>query len=137
MKRLTNILWILLGSLSVVVGIIGIFVPLLPTAPFLLFAAYCYARSSERFYNWLMNNRVFGSYIKNYREGRGILMRDKIVTLVVLWITISYTSFIAISVWWGKVGMLLFAIVTTIRVMRIKTYRPDSHEVPASDEINR
>ena len=84
-----------------------------------------------------MNNRVFGSYIKNYREGRGILMRDKIVTLVVLWITISYTSFIAISVWWGKVGMLLFAIVTTIRVMRIKTYRPDSHEVPATDEINR
>ena len=72
MHSLIKIILISVGSLSVLLGILGIFLPLLPTTPFLLLAALCYSRSSERFYQWLVTNRWFGEYIRNYREGRGI-----------------------------------------------------------------
>ena len=68
------------------------FVPVLPTTPFLLLAAICYARSSERFYHWLLNNRWFGEYLKNYREGRGIPLREKTLTVLALWLTIGFTT---------------------------------------------
>ena len=67
-----NSLMIILGTVCVFMGFIGIFIPVLPTTPFLLLAAYLYGRSSERFLNWLVTNRLFGRYIDNYRSGRGI-----------------------------------------------------------------
>ena len=72
MKRLTRVLLIAGGNLCVALAVLGLFLPVLPTTPFLLLAAVCYARSSERFYHWLVTNRWFGAYIRNYREGRGI-----------------------------------------------------------------
>src|SRR4030042_2469421 len=87
---------IIAGSLSVVLGMIGIFVPILPTTPFLLLAAACYIRSSERFYRWLINNRLFGTYIRNYLEGKGMPLTIKIYTIALLWVTISL-SIILIS----------------------------------------
>ena len=72
-------------------GVLGIFLPLLPTTVFLLLAAACYARSSERFYLKLVNSPWLGGYIRNQREGRGMRRRDKIVTLALLWIGIGAT----------------------------------------------
>ncbi len=72
MNRIIRTLLIVCGTLCVGLAVVGIFVPILPTTPFLLLAAVCYARSSQRFLAWLLTNRWFGSYIKNYREGRGI-----------------------------------------------------------------
>jgi uncharacterized membrane protein YbaN (DUF454 family) len=80
--------YILLGTLSVGLGFVGIFVPVLPTTAFLLLAAWFYARSSERFYNWLLGNRLFGKYLTSYLEGRGVSLKTKILSLSVLWITI-------------------------------------------------
>ena len=71
-NKFFRFLLIIAGTIFLVFGIIGIFLPILPTTPFLLLAAACYARSSKRFYNWLMNNKWFGNYIKNYNEGRGV-----------------------------------------------------------------
>ncbi len=88
MHRFTRSILILLGSLSLSLGILGIFLPLLPTTPFLLLTAACYAKGSERFYTWLMANRWLGAYIRNYREGRGVPLAMKIVTLALLWGTI-------------------------------------------------
>ncbi len=68
---------IVAGTICVCLGVAGIFLPLLPTTPFLLLAAVCYAGSSPRFYHWLMNNRWFGRYIKNYREGKGLTLNDE------------------------------------------------------------
>ena len=65
-------LLIISGTIFLGFGIVGIFLPILPTTPFLLLSAACYARSSQRFYYWLMNNKWFGNYIKNYNEGRGV-----------------------------------------------------------------
>jgi len=87
-SRLLKWLYISLGTLSVGLGFVGIFIPVLPTTAFLLLAAWFYARSSERFYNWLLSNRLFGRYLSAYLEGKGVPLKTKIVSLTLLWITI-------------------------------------------------
>ena len=77
------------GTVCVALGVLGMFLPLLPTTVFLLMAAYCYSRSSERFHDWLLNNRLCGSYIRNYKSGQGISMRQKVTTISILWVSIS------------------------------------------------
>ena len=74
MNKVFRSLLLIVGTLSAVLGTLGIFVPILPTTPFLLLAAYCYARSSERFYQRLLANRWFGEYIRNYREVGGVAL---------------------------------------------------------------
>jgi uncharacterized protein len=126
MQRLKRTVLISLGMLCVFLGILGIFLPVLPTTPFLLLAAYLFARSSDRFLHWLLENRWFGRYIRNYREGRGIPAREKAISLTMLWLTILFSSFYVIEIW--PVRLLLFAIATgvTIHLLRVKTYRPES-----------
>jgi uncharacterized membrane protein YbaN (DUF454 family) len=87
--------WLLvpIGVTSLGIGIVGIFVPLLPTTPFLLLAAACFFRSSERLYKWLMTHRWLGPYLTNYREHRAITMPARIITLLVLWVVIGYSAF--------------------------------------------
>ena len=133
MKNIRRWLLIACGMLCVAVGVIGIFVPLLPTTSPLLLAAFCFARSSPRFYHWLLHNRVFGSYIKNYREGRGMPLRSKFVTLALLWLTIGF-SIIYITPWWIKLLLLIIALGVTIHILWIKTYRPET--VAQSSEPN-
>ncbi len=126
MNKLYRSLLLIIGTLSVALGILGIFLPILPTTPFLLLAAYCYARSSERFYQWLINNRWFGEYIRNYREGRGMQLRDKIVTLTVLWLTIGFTVAFAVSAWWGRLALVGIASGVTIYIIRLKTRKDEN-----------
>lgn len=104
----------------------GIFVPLLPTTVFLLLAAFCYARSSERLYHRLLNDRWLGEYIKNYRAGRGMPLRAKVVTLLALWLTIGFTARFGVSAWWGRLALLGVAVGVTIHLVRIKTFRRDA-----------
>src|SRR4030042_6734093 len=75
---------LVLGTLFLATGTVGIFLPLLPTTPFFLLAAACYARSSKRFYHWLLYNRLFGSYIRNYRQGKGTALRFKVLNMALL-----------------------------------------------------
>ena len=126
MKKFVRVLLIACGTLCVALGVLGIFVPVLPTTPFFLLAAVCYARSSERFYHWLLNNRWFGEYVKNYREGRGIPLREKILTLIALWLTIGFTTLRVVSLWWGQLILLGVAVGVTIHVVRIKTFKRDA-----------
>ena len=133
MKNIRRWLLIACGMLCVAVGVIGIFVPLLPTTSPLLLAAFCFARSSPRFYHWLLHNRVFGSYIKNYREGRGMPLRSKVVTLGLLWLTIGF-SIIYIAPWWIKLLLLIIALGVTIHILWIKTYRPDMVVQPSEQQ---
>ena len=85
------------GTLSTGIGIIGIFIPILPTTPFLLLAAACYTRSSERFYQWLIHNRIFGAYVRNYIEGKGMPVKIKIFIILLLWLTIGLTITFAVQ----------------------------------------
>jgi uncharacterized membrane protein YbaN (DUF454 family) len=126
MNRPLRALLIILGTLSVVLGILGMLLPVLPTTPFLLLAATCYARSSEKFYDWLTTNRWFGAYIKNYREGRGIPRKQKALTLLFLWLTIGLTVCLGISQWWLRTILIATALSVTIYLLKVKTYKPES-----------
>ena len=115
-----QILLITLGTFFVVVGIAGIFIPVLPTTPLLLISAALYAKSSTRFYNWLINNRIFGQYIKNYREGKGIPLRLKIITITLLWVTIGCSAIFAVDILWVRIMLVIIAAGVTVHVIRIR-----------------
>ena len=119
--RSVRIVLIVAGCVALGLGILGIPLPVLPTTPFLLLSAWCFARSSERLHRWLLTNRLFGRYIRDYTEHRGIPRRVKIYTLVLLWATISLSAFLAVHLWW--IRLLLFAVAAgvTVHVLRIKT----------------
>lgn len=108
------------GTISVAIGVIGIFVPLLPTTPFLLLAAACYMRSSERFYRWLLNNRFFGTYISNYIEGKGVPLRIKIYTIALLWTTISLSIFLISPSIVVKIILALVAVGVTLHIILLR-----------------
>jgi uncharacterized membrane protein YbaN (DUF454 family) len=108
------------GTLSTGLGIIGIFVPILPTTPFLLLAAACYMRSSERFYQWLISNRIFGAYVRNYIEGKGMPVRIKIITILLLWLTIGLTVTFGVQNTIVRVVLICVAIGVTTHIILIK-----------------
>ena len=113
------------GSLAVALGVIGIFVPLMPTTVFLLLAAACYARSSERFYLKLVNSPWLGAYIRSSREGRGLSRRHKTFTLALLWIGIGVSAIWSTDVWWIRALLLMIAVAVTVHVARIKVAAPE------------
>jgi len=108
------------GTLSTGLGIIGIFVPILPTTPFLLLAAACYMRSSERFYRWLIKNRIFGSYVRNYIEGRGMPVKLKIFIIFLLWLTIGLSITFGVQNTVVRIVLICVAIGVTIHICLIK-----------------
>ena len=122
-NRFKRILFISLGTFFVGLGIIGIVIPVLPTIPFLLLSAGLYAKSSDKFYNWLINNRLFGKYIKNYRDGRGIPLHIKVVTILLLWGTIALSIVFAVELLVIKIFLVSIAIGVTIHILLIKNSR--------------
>ena len=102
MTRSKRVLIIACGTASVGVGVVGALVPLLPTTPFLLLAAYLFARSSERLYEWLLGNRLVGGYLRRYYEGRCMSGRHKVVTLALLWIALGLSALLAVDAWWVR-----------------------------------
>lgn len=108
--KLKNLALIFLGVASLVLGIIGIVLPLLPTTPFLLLAAACFARSSDKFYQWLITHPWFGEYIENYRSGRGIALKAKIITICLLWLSIGSSVLLFIDFFWAKIAMISIAL---------------------------
>lgn len=121
-SKTIRVLLILIGSISTLLGIFGIFLPLLPTTPFLLLSAYCFARSSKKFYILLITNRICGEYIRNYRKGLGIQLRHKVLSLILLWTTIGYSVIFIITNIWIQILLILVAISVSIHLLRMKTY---------------
>ena len=120
LRKPIKVLLITAGTFFIGVGIVGIFIPILPTTPFLLISAALYARSSKGFYNWLVNNKIFGRYIKNYREGKGIPLKLKIITIALLWITIVCSAIFAIVIFWVRFILIVIAIGVSIHIIGIK-----------------
>ena len=122
---------IFLGTVCVGLGVLGMFLPLLPTTIFLLMAAYCYSKSSERFHNWLLSNRWFGTYIKNYQAKKGITLRQKVTTLLTLWVSIGVSIWLLGGGFWSTLLLLAIAIGVTIHLVLLKTYKPEAVEISA------
>lgn len=124
MKSCIKILLIFCGTCAVILGFIGIFLPVLPTTPFWLLASVCYARSSNTFHHWLLTNRYCGEYIRNYREGRGMKFSQKLLTILLLCFTIS-GSICIVNKLWLQIGLFLIAVCVTIHLLMIKTFVVD------------
>ncbi len=118
--KLKKGLLIIAGTVSTAIGIIGIFVPILPTTPFLLLAAACYLRSSQRFYNWLLNNRFIGAYVRNYLQGRGMPLKIKIITILLLWVTIACSVIFAVEDLIIRIILFIIAIGVTVHIILIR-----------------
>lgn len=110
------------GSLCLGLAFLGVFLPLLPTTPFLLLASACYVRSSERLHRWLMSNRLLGGYISNFRERRGIPLRAKITTVVLLWLPLLYSVY-RLDLPWLEALLLLMGLVWSVLIFRMKTLK--------------
>ena len=112
------------GTVSLVLGAIGMVLPILPTTPFLLLALACYCRSSKRMTRWILTNKYFGDYIRRYKEGKGIPLKTKILALTILWITVSYSAFLMVQKWL-PIQLVLFAVAigVTIHLIRLPTFK--------------
>lgn len=108
-----------LGTTFVVIGVIGIFLPILPTTPFMLLAAWCYARSSSRFYNWIMNNKVFGPIIWEWRQYRSIPRRAKRTAMILMPGTFAVSIFFFVPIFWVQVLLAIFCLIMVIFMWRI------------------
>ncbi len=118
-SKLKRGLYYIAGTTSLILGIIGIVIPIFPTTPFLLLAAACYYRSSEKAYNWLLNNKLFGKIIRDYRAGKGLTFKVKAITIILLWITIII-SIIFISILWVQILLIIIASLVSIHISLIK-----------------
>jgi uncharacterized membrane protein YbaN (DUF454 family) len=134
-KKARSILLITLGTLCVVLAGLGVFIPILPTTPFLLLAAYLYARSSERFLKWLLTNGLFGRFISNYRSGLGIPLLQKVLTIVALWATIGASIALFVDALWLRILLLVIAVGVTIHLVSVKTLKPQTKEKLANSAI--
>jgi uncharacterized membrane protein YbaN (DUF454 family) len=109
-----------IGWLSVALGFIGIFLPVLPTTPFLLLAAACFMRSSKRFYLWLVNHRQLGPWIVDYLEGQGIPLKGKVYAISLMWLSIGLSCYL-VPLFWARAFMLSSAVLVSLYILQQKT----------------
>ncbi|WP_018710852.1 YbaN family protein [Phocaeicola barnesiae] len=118
-------IYLFIGFLSLILGVIGIFLPVLPTTPFLLLSAALFFRSSPRAYDWLLAHKYLGPYIRSFREDRMIPLRAKIVSISLLWLTALHCAVLLFESWWLRIGMVVMAICVTAYILSFKT-RPSA-----------
>lgn len=109
-----------IGWLSVALGVIGIFLPVLPTTPFLLLAAACFARSSPRFHAWLVNHPHLGPWIRDYLSGQGIPLKGKVYAIGLMWLSIGLSCYL-VPYPWARAFMLTSAVLVTVYILKQKT----------------
>ncbi|MGL5426728.1 MAG: YbaN family protein [Cetobacterium sp.] len=112
----------LLGCLSMCIGVIGIVLPLLPTTPFILLSAFLFEKSSEKFHRMLLENKIFGKYIKDYVEKRGITYKNKIIAIIVLLLGMG-KGFFSMNNIYGRIVLVLVFIAVLIHLLKLKTLK--------------
>ena len=121
-------LMITAGLISVGLGVIGIVLPILPTTPFFLLAAFLFVRSSQKYYRWLLSHKLFGNYIRNYIYKRSISKGVKIFTLSLLWMSILFSVTFATNLLWLRILLILIALGVSIHVLRLNTTRSENDD---------
>lgn len=112
-----------IGFVALALGVIGIVLPLLPTTPFLLLAAACFMRGSDTMYRWMTQNPVFGRYLLDYQQHKGVTLRTKLVAISVMWASLLYTMYLMPTLWW-PIGIIGIG-VTLYLIFRLKTVPAD------------
>ena len=118
-----RLILIVLGTIFLAVGVVGLFVPGLPTTPFLLVSAAFYVRSSERLYTWLLNHRVFGKIIRDFRETRSISLRSKVISIVTMWSMILLSILVFIENLAVEITISGLGVIGTVVLLLIPTLK--------------
>ena len=118
-----NVCMKVMGLVALGLGLMGMFLPLLPTTPFLLLAAALFFRSSPRLYAWLLGHRTLGPYIRNFREHKAIPLHTKVVSVSLVWITLLYCAFGMGLPMWLSVLLLLLAAAITWHILSYRTLK--------------
>lgn len=113
------------GSLALGLGVIGIFLPVLPTTPFLLLAAACYVRSSKKLYRWLINHKVLGLYVRSFILYKAISLKAKIISIAALWLVIFSTVVFFVDPLWLRILLLGIAVSVSLYLLRFRTLTQD------------
>lgn len=113
--------YFIIGSIALAAGFVGIFLPVLPTTPFVLLAAWCFFRSSPRLYEWVINNERFGDTIENYHQGKGITKAIKIKAIVMMWLALSVSVYFTITSFQLIALLYAIAIAVTVYLIRLPT----------------
>ena len=121
MKSIVKAILIFVGTLSIGLGIIGIIIPLLPTTPLLLLGAACYVKGSEKLYQLLLRNKWLGGYIEDFRTKKGISLKNKIISLSMLWLSIGSSLYFVITMLWHSILLVIIALAVSIYILSFKT----------------
>lgn len=113
----------ILGLISLGLGIMGAFLPVLPTTPFLLLSAALFLRSNHQLYDWLMNHPKLGTYIRNFLEYKAIPLRVKAVSVTMVWATLLYCTIFVAEHWALRVLFLVIATAVSIHILSYKTLK--------------
>ncbi|NLB81804.1 MAG: DUF454 domain-containing protein [Clostridiaceae bacterium] len=127
--KIKKCLLIIIGTISLVLGITGLFLPVLPTTPFLLLASFCYLRSSQRLYQWLMTRKIIGAYILNYITYKAVPKSTKVFSIIFLWITLI-ASMILIGHWHVRIFLILVGLGVSIHLLMLKTIKKSEMLLP-------
>lgn len=114
-----RVMLILLGAGFVALGIAGIFLPVLPTTPFMLLAAACFARSSDRFYNWLLDHPVLGATVREWREHRSIPRRTKWFAIITMIGTLAISIIFFVPHRYLQIGLALYGVALALYLYRL------------------
>jgi hypothetical protein len=120
-----RILYLLLGWFSLISGIIGIFLPLLPTTPFVLLAAWCFSKSSKRFHTWLLNHKFFGPIVHDWQSSDGIPRRARNRAILFMWIGMTISMFV-VSRFWATIGLLIIGLCVMTYLLRMPVRSEDN-----------
>jgi uncharacterized membrane protein YbaN (DUF454 family) len=113
--------YIVVGTIALIIGAIGLFLPVIPTTPLVILAAACYYRGSDRLHNWILSSRWFGETIKNYQEGRGLTRNTKVRAISMMWVMILVSAWFFVSNLFVRVAIICVAIGVTVYLVRLPT----------------
>lgn len=115
-----KILLIISGSISLAIGFVGVFLPVLPTTPFVLLAGGCFIKSSKKLYLWMINNRVFGKYVDNYLKYRAVTLKSKVISLLFLWGMILSSAIFFVENMHFKILLIVIAVSVSAHIILLK-----------------
>jgi uncharacterized membrane protein YbaN (DUF454 family) len=111
LKRALRAAWLAAGFVSLGIGMAGVVVPVLPTTPFILLAAACFARSSDRFHDWLLSHRTFGPLVREWRQHRSIPYRTKLVAIAMMAATLTVSILFFVPNGWLQAALAVFGVL--------------------------
>ena len=120
---LKKVIYLTVGSISLAAGLVGVFLPIIPTTPFILLSAWCFFRSSERLFQWVVSNETLGPTIQNYHEGKGITKNTKIRAIVMMWLAITLSVYFFVNNIYLTALLYIIAIGVSVYLYRLPTVK--------------